>query len=167
MPPKLQACNMPLSVSQGNFINRALSFILIPLVTIVLIGCGSTGMEGNDSIGNNSQPPATPPTSPKPTPTPNPAPVPVPPPPIPEPTPGPPPTPQPTPPPPNPTPPPPPTPTPTPTPPPAPPPVAQGLKQVNHIIYMIQENRSFDHYFGMLNAFRAQYGLGADVDGMP
>ena len=38
---------------------------------------------------------------------------------------------------------------------------------INHIIFMIQENRSFDHYFGHLNAYRAQQGFPTDVDGTP
>lgn len=38
---------------------------------------------------------------------------------------------------------------------------------VNHIIFEMQENRSFDHYFGQLNAYRASLGLPADVDGFP
>src|SRR6266403_1567714 len=38
---------------------------------------------------------------------------------------------------------------------------------VNHIVIMIQENRSFDHYFGKLNDYRVANGLGADVDGIP
>ena len=42
-------------------------------------------------------------------------------------------------------------PTPTPT------PVAGSLNtSVNHIILFMQENRSFDHYFGQLNAYRAK-----------
>jgi phospholipase C len=32
---------------------------------------------------------------------------------------------------------------------------------------MLQENRSFDNYFGSLNAYRQAQGLGADVDGLP
>jgi phospholipase C len=40
-------------------------------------------------------------------------------------------------------------------------------QNVNHIIFMIQENRSFDHYFGHLNAYRVRQGLPADVDGAP
>ncbi len=35
---------------------------------------------------------------------------------------------------------------------------------VNHIIMMMQENRSFDHYFGHLNDYRAKQGLPTDVD---
>src|SRR5947208_15884996 len=44
---------------------------------------------------------------------------------------------------------------------------AGSVTAVNHIIYMMQENRSFDHYFGQLNAYRQSQGLGADVDGTP
>jgi phospholipase C len=40
------------------------------------------------------------------------------------------------------------------------------IQDVKHIIYTFQENRSFDHYFGRLNAYRQQRGLGADVDGL-
>jgi phospholipase C len=42
-----------------------------------------------------------------------------------------------------------------------------GLKKINHIIFMVQENRSFDQYFGKLNDYRVKQGLGADVDGFP
>jgi len=38
---------------------------------------------------------------------------------------------------------------------------------INHIVFMAQENRSFDSYFGMLNAYRVAQGLPADVDGLP
>lgn len=48
-------------------------------------------------------------------------------------------------------------PTPTPTP-------GGSLQSVNHIIFMMQENRSFDAYFGKLNDFRASQGLGRDTD---
>jgi phospholipase C len=41
------------------------------------------------------------------------------------------------------------------------------LSAVKHIVIMLQENRSFDHYFGQLNAYRKANGLGADVDGLP
>src|SRR4051812_30666636 len=47
------------------------------------------------------------------------------------------------------------------TPPPA------GLSSLKHIIWMFQENRSFDHYFGHINDYRASLGLPADVDGTP
>jgi phospholipase C len=41
------------------------------------------------------------------------------------------------------------------------------IVKVNHIIYMLQENRSFDSYFGKLNAYRATKGLSQDVDVTP
>jgi phospholipase C len=44
---------------------------------------------------------------------------------------------------------------------------AGDVMVVNHIIYMMQENRSFDHYFGQLNNYRQAQGLGADVDVTP
>jgi phospholipase C len=42
-------------------------------------------------------------------------------------------------------------------------------QNVNHIIFMVQENRSFDHYFGQIGAYREKngYGLATDVDGIP
>jgi phospholipase C len=55
---------------------------------------------------------------------------------------------------------------PTPTPTPAPTPVAD-IHSINHIIFMVQENRSFDHYFGNLNNYRAAQGLPQDVDVAP
>src|SRR5258706_12360147 len=42
-----------------------------------------------------------------------------------------------------------------------------GIENVNHIIFMYQENRSFDHYFGDLNNYRLAHGLPADVDVAP
>lgn len=39
-----------------------------------------------------------------------------------------------------------------------------SLQSVNHIVIMMQENRSFDHYFGQLNAYRTSLGLPTDVD---
>ena len=60
--------------------------------------------------------------------------------------------------------------TPPTTPPAAPPPSApQEIKAINHIVFMLQENRSFDSYFGQLGAYRAANGYGAatDVDGLP
>jgi len=48
-----------------------------------------------------------------------------------------------------------------------PPPPAGSLNDVNHIIYMLQENRGFDHYFGQLNNYRISQGLSPDVDGTP
>src|SRR5882724_10070732 len=52
-------------------------------------------------------------------------------------------------------------PTPTPTPSPTP---AGSLQSVNHIIFMMQENRSFDAYFGKINDYRASITLGRDAD---
>jgi phospholipase C len=42
-----------------------------------------------------------------------------------------------------------------------------GLKKINHIVFMVQENRSFDQYFGKLNDYRVKQGLAPDVDGFP
>jgi phospholipase C len=42
-----------------------------------------------------------------------------------------------------------------------------GLQSINHIIFMAQENRGFDHYFGKLNEYRMANGLPADVDVTP
>lgn len=59
------------------------------------------------------------------------------------------------------TPPPPPSPTPTPTPTPT-------ITSVNHIVIMVQENRSFDEYFGSaLNAYRGKLGFSQEIDGTP
>src|SRR5258707_11029202 len=51
-------------------------------------------------------------------------------------------------------------PTPTPT------PAAGSLNSLNHVVLFMQENRSFDHYFGQLNAYRAKQTppLPQDVD---
>src|SRR6476646_8024650 len=53
-----------------------------------------------------------------------------------------------------------------PTPTPTPVPTAGSLNSLNHIILFMQENRSFDHYFGQLNAYRAKQNppLPQDVD---
>jgi phospholipase C len=37
---------------------------------------------------------------------------------------------------------------------------------VNHIIFMMQENRTFDHYFGMLNPYRSTNGFNVGDDGV-
>jgi phospholipase C len=37
---------------------------------------------------------------------------------------------------------------------------------VNHIIFMMQENRTFDHYFGMLNPYRVANGYNVGDDGV-
>src|SRR5689334_13032858 len=56
-------------------------------------------------------------------------------------------------------------PTPSPTPAGTPPPTPGSLNtSINHIILFMQENRSFDHYFGQLNVYRAANGLPTDVD---
>ena len=39
-------------------------------------------------------------------------------------------------------------------------------KSVNHIIWIVQENRSFDSYFGKLGLYRASKGLPREVDGV-
>jgi phospholipase C len=40
-----------------------------------------------------------------------------------------------------------------------------SITAVNHIIFMMQENRSFDHYFGMLNPYRRNHGWNVGDDG--
>jgi phospholipase C len=52
-------------------------------------------------------------------------------------------------------------------PPPPPPPPGGSLSSINHVIFKINENRSFDHYFAKMNEYRAMNGLGADVDDLP
>ena len=48
--------------------------------------------------------------------------------------------------------------------PPAPP---AGMTKIHHIIYQLQENRSFDDYFGMMNHYRANHGIQDNaVDGL-
>src|ERR1700686_2687995 len=43
-----------------------------------------------------------------------------------------------------------------------------GISSINHIIFMAQENRSFDNYFGQLPAYWAANGFPAQqFDGMP
>jgi phospholipase C len=44
---------------------------------------------------------------------------------------------------------------------------AAGITAVNHIVIMLQENRSFDHYFGQLNNYRQSQGFSTDVDVTP
>lgn len=46
-------------------------------------------------------------------------------------------------------------------------PPPSGVQQINHIVVMLQENRSFDNYFGKLNDYRMAQGLPPDVDGLP
>jgi len=42
-----------------------------------------------------------------------------------------------------------------------------GLSNIRHIIYLVQENRSFDDYFGRLGQYRVSKGLPNDIDGVP
>jgi len=42
-----------------------------------------------------------------------------------------------------------------------------SIESVQHIIFMLQENRTFDNYFGQLNQYRGKQGLPQDVDGLP
>jgi phospholipase C len=58
-----------------------------------------------------------------------------------------------------------PTPTPTPSPTPTPTPTAT-LQSVNHIIFMMQENRAFDTYFAKIDDYRAGQGLSRDGDAL-
>src|SRR5215469_8956431 len=47
------------------------------------------------------------------------------------------------------------------------PPGPQDITQIKHIIILLQENRSFDHYFGRLSAFWAANGFPAQsFDGL-
>ena len=43
---------------------------------------------------------------------------------------------------------------------------SNGLAKLRHIIFYLQENRSFDNYFGMLGPYKASLGLRNDVDGL-
>lgn len=40
------------------------------------------------------------------------------------------------------------------------------ISQVKHILIMLQENRSFDHYFGKLGDYRVALGLPREIDGL-
>jgi phospholipase C len=53
---------------------------------------------------------------------------------------------------------------PSPTPGPAGPPPA-GITAVNHVVILLQENRSFDHYFGQMTAYRQANGI--PINGSP
>ncbi len=47
-------------------------------------------------------------------------------------------------------------------------PATTGLNQINHIIFLAQENRSFDHYFGQLRQYWTQNGYpDQSFDGLP
>jgi len=43
---------------------------------------------------------------------------------------------------------------------------SHGLSNLRHIIFFLQENRSFDSYFGLLGQYKASEGLPNDVDGL-
>jgi len=40
-----------------------------------------------------------------------------------------------------------------------------GSQAINHVIFMLQENHSFDNYFGMLNPYRVNHGFDKGADG--
>ena len=42
---------------------------------------------------------------------------------------------------------------------------ASSLQSINHVIFMLQENHSFDNYFGMLNSYRQANGWTTGADG--
>jgi phospholipase C len=42
-----------------------------------------------------------------------------------------------------------------------------GIQAVNHVVYMIMENRSFDHYFAKMNEYRAAHGIPGTIDELP
>jgi len=47
-------------------------------------------------------------------------------------------------------------------------PLDPGVSNINHVIVMVQENRSYDHYFGQLPAYWAANGYPAQkFDGIP
>lgn len=39
--------------------------------------------------------------------------------------------------------------------------------RIDHVIFTMQENRSFDHYFGQMNRYRSSKGVSGTVDGTP
>ena len=43
---------------------------------------------------------------------------------------------------------------------------ANGLSNLKHIIFFVQENRAFDDYFGMLGQYRASLNLPNNIDGI-
>jgi len=43
---------------------------------------------------------------------------------------------------------------------------SNGLLNLKHIIFFVQENRSFDNYFGMLGPYRVSLGLPNNIDGI-
>ena len=41
-----------------------------------------------------------------------------------------------------------------------------GLDSIDHVIFMLQENHTFDNYFGMLNPYREANGWNVGDDGV-
>src|ERR1051326_248154 len=46
-------------------------------------------------------------------------------------------------------------------------PAGSGFLKIKHIIFFVQENRSFDNYFGKLGEYRAAHGISGSFDGIP
>lgn len=44
---------------------------------------------------------------------------------------------------------------------------SKGLSKLRHVIFFVQENRSFDNYFGRLGKYRVSKGLPNNIDGIP
>jgi phospholipase C len=42
----------------------------------------------------------------------------------------------------------------------------EGVKSINHVIFMLQENHTFDNYFGMLNPYRQKNNMDVGDDGV-
>jgi phospholipase C len=42
---------------------------------------------------------------------------------------------------------------------------SQGLDSIDHVVFMLQENHTFDNYFGMLNPYRSANGWTVGADG--
>ena len=43
---------------------------------------------------------------------------------------------------------------------------AATVQSINHVIFMLQENHTFDNYFGMLNPYRVANGYNVGDDGV-
>src|SRR6202041_1573218 len=41
-----------------------------------------------------------------------------------------------------------------------------SVQNVDHVIFMLQENHTFDNYFGMLNPYRQTNGMNVGADGV-
>ena len=48
-----------------------------------------------------------------------------------------------------------------------PPPPPDGLTNIKHIVFMLQENRSLDNYFGQMAKYRSDRGFNDGFDGLP